>query len=78
MNGIGEMNNTLLRQSKLNSMPDSISDKDSSEHSYQKGRKQTISDKELLEMDALYCSHGDTVHYDKVPKNIMDKVLGNK
>ena len=33
----------------------------------------TIStDAEILERDELYCSHGDTVHYDKVPKVFAD------
>lgn len=33
----------------------------------------TIStDEEILERDELYCSHGDTVHYDKVPKVFAD------
>ena len=27
-----------------------------------------MTDEEVLELDSEYCSHGDTVHYDKVPK----------
>ena len=31
-----------------------------------------ISDEKILELDELYCSHGDTVHYDKAPKVFSD------
>ena len=29
-------------------------------------------DEKILELDELYCSHGDTVHYDKNPKVFSD------
>jgi len=31
-------------------------------------RKKTISDEEILALDKEYCSYGDTIHYDEVPK----------
>ena len=30
--------------------------------------KTTISDQKILEIDYEYCSFGDTIHYDKIPK----------
>ena len=35
-------------------------------------RALTVSDMELLEYDEHFCSHGDTVHYDRVPKIFRD------
>jgi len=33
-------------------------------------------EKELLKLEALYCSHGDTVHYSEPPK-IFDRCEGS-
>ena len=35
-------------------------------------KKRTISDEEILALDKEYCSFGDTIHYDEVPKIFHD------
>ena len=37
---------------------------------------ETIDEAELLRLEALYCSHGDTVHYTEVPK-IFERCEGS-
>ncbi len=42
----------------------------------QQGRLHDVSEAELLELEAEYCSHGDTVHYTNPPK-IFDRCEGS-